>query len=92
MLKWANKQKVGWHYIAPGKPQQNGSSESFDGRLRHECLNETVYSSLRDARTELQACRQDFNEVRPHSRLGYLTPGEHTRGALRRDRLALCVP
>jgi putative transposase len=80
ILEWADKQKVGWHYIAPGKPQQNGFSESFNGRLRDECLNETLFSSLRDARTELEAWRQDFNEVRPHSSLGYLTPREYARG------------
>jgi putative transposase len=80
ILEWAEKQKVGWHYIAPGKPQQNGFSESFNGRLRDECLNETLFSSLRDARNKLEAWRQDFNEVRPHSSLGYLTPGEYARG------------
>jgi putative transposase len=69
-----------WHYIAHGKPQQNGFSESFNGRLRDDCLNESLFSSLRDARTKLEAWRQDFNEVRPHSSLGYLTPGEYARG------------
>jgi putative transposase len=80
ILEWADKQKVAWHYIAPGKPQQNAFSESFNGRLRDECLNETLFSSLRDARTKLAAWREDFNEVRPHSSLGYLTPGEYAQG------------
>jgi len=80
ILEWADRQKVAWHYIAPGKPQQNAFSESFNGRLRDECLNETLFSSLRDARTKLAAWREDFNEVRPHSSLGYLTPGEYARG------------
>lgn len=66
-----------WHYIAPGKPQQNGFSESFNGRLRDEFLNETLFRSLPDARAKLQAWRQDYNEVRPHSSLGYLTPQEY---------------
>ena len=79
ILEWADKQKVGRHYIAPGKPQQNAFSESFNGRLRDELLNETLFSSLRDARAKLAAWREDFNEVRPHSSLGYLTPGEYTR-------------
>jgi putative transposase len=57
-------------------------SESFNGRLRDELLNETLFSSLRDARTRLEAWRQDFNEVRPHSSLGYLTPEAYA--------LALC--
>jgi putative transposase len=80
ILRWQEERSVLWHYIAPGKPQQNGFSESFNGRLRDECLNETLFSSLRDARTELEAWRQDFNEVRPHSSLGYLTPREYARG------------
>ena len=50
MLKWAEENGVEWHYIAPGKPQQNGFAESFNGRLRDECLNEHVFSSLAQAR------------------------------------------
>jgi putative transposase len=77
ILEWADRQKVGWHYIAPGKPQQNAFSESFNGRLRDEMLNETLFHSLGDARAKLAAWRQDFNEVRPHSSLGYLTPRDY---------------
>ena len=77
ILEWADDRQVGWHYIAPGKPQQNGFSESFNGRLRDEFLNETLFRSLPDARAKLQAWRQDYNEVRPHSSLGYLTPQEY---------------
>jgi len=65
---------VGWHYIAPGKPQQNGYNESFNGRLRDECLNETLFHSLPHARALLEAWRRDYNEDRPHSKLGWLTP------------------
>jgi putative transposase len=50
MLKWAEDNRVEWHYIAPGKPQQNGFMESFNGKLRDECLNEHVFSSLAQAR------------------------------------------
>jgi putative transposase len=74
ILDWADWRKVGWHYIAPGKPQQNGFSESFNGRLRDELLNETLFHSLGHARAVLASWRRDFNEVRPHSSLGYLTP------------------
>ena len=81
ILEWVDARQVGWHYIAPGKPQQNGFSESFNGRLRDEFLNETLFRSLPDARAKLQAWRQDYNEVRPHSSLGYLTPHEYA-GAL----------
>ena len=57
ILEWANQRKVGWHYIAPGKPQQNGFSESFNGKLRDELLNETLFSPLADARAKLEAWR-----------------------------------
>ena len=79
ILEWADQRKIGWHYIAPGKPQQNGFSESFNGKLRDELLNETLFSSLADARAKLEAWRRDFNEVRPHSSLAYLTPAAYAR-------------
>jgi putative transposase len=79
ILEWSDERRVGWHYIAPGKPQQNGFSESFNGRLRDELLNETLFRSLADARAKLEAWRRDYNEVRPHSSLGYLTPAEYAR-------------
>lgn len=79
ILEWADQRQVGWHYIAPGKPQQNGFSESFNGKLRDELLNETLFSSLPDARAKQEAWRRDFNEVRPHSSLGYLTLAEYAR-------------
>jgi putative transposase len=71
---------VGWHYIAPGKPQENAFAESFIGRLRDECLNETLFTSLRQARAVLAAWRRDYNEVRPHSAHGGgLTPASITK-------------
>jgi len=76
LLKWAEDNSVEWHYIAPGKPQQNGFMESFNGKLRDECLNEHVFSSLAQARHIIEAWRIDYNTVRPHSSLGYLTPEE----------------
>ena len=74
VLAWADGTGVGWHYIAPGKPQQNGFNESFNGRLRDELLNETLFRSLPHARAVLEAWRRDYNERRPHSKLGWLTP------------------
>ena len=74
ILTWCQRSKVGWHYIAPGKPQQNAFAESFIGRLRDECLNETLFTSLRQARAVLAAWQRDYNEVRPHSAHGGLTP------------------
>jgi putative transposase len=74
ILKWCQEREVGWHYIAPGKPQQNAFAESFNGRLRDECLNETLFTSLAQARTILMAWQRDYNEVRPHSGLNGRTP------------------
>jgi putative transposase len=79
ILEWADQRNVDWHYIAPGKPQQNGFSESFNGKLRDELLNETLFGSLADARVKLAAWRRDYNEVRPHSSLGYLTSANYAR-------------
>jgi putative transposase len=74
ILGWADETGVGWHYIAPGKPQQNGMNESFNGRLRDELLNETLFRSLPHARAMLEDWRRDYNEQRPHSKLGWMTP------------------
>ena len=87
ILGWANRTGVGWHYIAPGKPQQNGFVESFIGRFRDECLNEEVFSSLAEARLVIERWRNDYNRVRPHSAHGGLTPDAvaraHAAGRLR---------
>ncbi len=66
MLKWAEQNGVEWHYIAPGKPQQNGFMESFNGKLRDECLNEHVFSSLAQARRIIEAWRIDYNHASQH--------------------------
>jgi len=79
ILSWADKTGTGWHYIAPGKPQQNGFIESFNGRLRDELLNETLFRSLPHARAVLEAWRRDYNEARPHSKLGWMTPQDYAR-------------
>lgn len=76
MLKWTTETGVDWHYIQPGKPMQNGFMESFNGKLRDECLNENVFTSLAEARRLIEAWRIDYNEVRPHSSLDYQTPEE----------------
>jgi putative transposase len=74
ILAWADRTRVEWHYIAPGKPMQNGFIESFNGRLRDELLNETLFSSLSQARAALANRRIDYNSARPHSQLGWHTP------------------
>jgi len=77
ILAWADEMKVEWHYIDPGKPTQNAFIESFNGRLRDEFLNETLFTSLAQARLSLEEWRRDYNNVRPHSRIGWLTPAVH---------------
>nr|WP_153006246.1 IS3 family transposase [Sphingomonas sanguinis] len=76
ILRWSQERQVEWHYIAPGKPTQNAFVESFNGRLRDECLNETLFISLAHARAVLAAWRLDYNTVRPHSQFGGRTPAQ----------------
>ena len=76
ILRWVQETGIDWHYIAPGKPTQNAFIESFNGKLRDECLNETLFSSLAEAQETLEAWQEDFNTRRPHSALGNLTPME----------------
>lgn len=75
VLRWATG-RLDWHYIEPGKPVQNAFIESFNSKLRDECLNEYVFSSLGEARAIIEAWRHDYNHLRPHSSLGYLAPEE----------------
>jgi putative transposase len=82
MLRWQEETGVAWHYIQPGKPQQNGFVESFNGRLRDELLNETLFGSLGLARRIIEDWRIDYNGERPHTSLNGLTPNEFaTRSA-----------
>ena len=73
---WATRRAVRLRFIAPGKPSQNGFVESFNGRLRDECLDRTWFTGLADARATVEAWRLDDNGHRPHSALGYRTPDE----------------
>jgi putative transposase len=76
ILAWQQEHRVEWHYIAPGKPMQNGFVESFNGRLRDECLNEHLFANLKEARQIIEEWRIDYNTNRPHSSLNGLTPTE----------------
>ena len=76
VLKWCQDTGIDWHYIAPGKPMQNAFVESFNGSFRDELLNETLFSSLTEAREMITAWKEDYNRHRPHSSLGNLTPKE----------------
>jgi putative transposase len=82
VLGWTNRIGIVWHYIAPGKPVQNAFVESFNGKFRDECLNEEVFASLTEARAVIERWRFDYNQVRPHSAHGGLTPqAAHLRSA-----------
>jgi transposase InsO family protein len=74
MLAWSKDTVIDWHFIAPGKPMQNGFIESFNGRMRDELLNETLFFDLDDARAKIANWVADYNIRRPHSSLKYLTP------------------
>ena len=76
--EWAYRRGIKLQFIRPGKPVENAYIESFNGRLRDECLNEHWFINLDHARRIIEEWRLDYNEVRPHSSLGYLTPGEFT--------------
>lgn len=80
VLKWCQEKGVRWDYIQPGKPYQNGYIESFNGKLRDECLNENVFTSLQEAKRLVEAWREEYNERRPHSSLDGKTPNEMARG------------
>jgi transposase InsO family protein len=77
MLVWSQEHQITWHFIAPGKPMQNGFCESFNGRMRDELLNETLFFGLDHARVRIASWIADYNEQRPHSALGYLTPARY---------------
>jgi putative transposase len=78
-LAWCIEKQIELVHIQPGKPQQNGYVESFNGKLRDECLNVSWFENLWDARRKIAAWQQEFNEERPHSSLGYQTPTEYAR-------------
>lgn len=76
ILSWCQRTGVEWHYIVPGKPMQNGFVQSFNGRLRDELLNETLFSTLREARENIRIWQHDYNHYRPHSGLANIPPAE----------------
>ena len=76
ILEWQEDRGVEWHYVAPGKPMQNGFVESLNGRSRDECLNEHLFRNLPAARHLIEEWRADYNHDRPHTSLGGLTPNE----------------
>jgi putative transposase len=79
LAAWSAERGVRLEFIQPGKPVQNAYVESFNGRLRDECLNANWFTSLSDARRKIETWRQDYNQRRPHSSLNYLPPAEFAR-------------
>jgi len=74
VLAWCEQTGIAWHYTTPGKPTQNAFVESFNGRMRDELLNETLFMSIGHAREKTAAWVDDYNTGRPHSSLGYASP------------------
>jgi putative transposase len=77
MFAWTKDHKIEWHFISPGKPMQNGFCESFNGRMRDELLNESLFLGLDHAKARISAWIDDYNQRRPHSALGYQTPAAY---------------
>jgi putative transposase len=81
MFFWSQRRGVRLHFIQPGKPTQNAFVESFNGTFRDVCLNQYWFKTLNDARRTIKEWRQHYNEVRPHSSLGYRPPAVFAREA-----------
>jgi putative transposase len=79
ILAWALERKIALVHIEPGRPMQHGYVESFHGKLRDECLNASWFGNLFEARAKIAAWREEYNEERPHSSLGYVAPREFAR-------------
>ena len=85
MDQWADARGIKLDFINPGKPNENAFIESFNGKFRNECLNAHWFLSLEDARRTIEEWRVDYNELRPHSSLGGLTPKEFAAQLTRED-------
>jgi len=82
VLAWTQEQGIEWHSITPGKPREYGYTESLNGRIRDECLNEHVFEGLAHARRLIEAWRQDYNNVRPHGSIGNIPPNAYRASLL----------
>lgn len=88
---WLAENAIKPLFIEPGKPWQNGKGESFNGKLRDECLSREWFSSVREAQVVIEKWRKFYNEERPHSSLGYLTPSEFKSKMENKKKLAIAV-
>jgi len=91
ILKWLSTANIDTAHIDPGKPWQNGSNESFNGKFRDECLSMQWFKNRIDAKILIEDFRRGFNEVRPHSSLGQLTPAEF-KLKLSQQRPTMAIP
>jgi putative transposase len=91
MDRWAFENGVQLQFIRPGKPTENAYIESFNGRLRDECLNTHLFYTLEEAQEKIEAWRTDYNEWRPHSALGNVPPTEYVRLLENREGLELTL-
>jgi len=87
--EWAYRNGIALDFIRPGKPVENGFIESFNGKLRDECLNANEFLSIEDARCKIEAWRIDYNLHRPHTSLGQLSPAEFLRRSMTEDEKPL---
>lgn len=90
-LAWGVDRRISLNYIQPGKPVQNAYAESFNGKLRDECLNTNWFVNLWEARRRIHLWRDEYNNQRPHSSLGYLTPYEFAKDFGRRKKSVLQI-
>ncbi len=77
--KWLTRLSVKTLFIEPGSPWENGYIESFNGKLRDELLNREIFTTLTEAKVLIEQWRREYNQVRPHSSLGYRPPAPETR-------------
>jgi putative transposase len=91
-LAWCIERKIATNYIQPGRPMQNGHIESFNGRLRDECLNANWFRNLFEARGRIANWRADYNSTRPHSSLAYRTPDEFAAQWQRPSSSSISIP
>ena len=82
VLAWTQERHIEWHYITPGKPRENGYTESLNGRIRDECLNENVFEGFAHARWLFASWLDDYNNVRPHGSIGNLPPAAYRASLL----------
>lgn len=90
-LAWSMERRIALNYIQPGKPTQNGHAESFNGKFRDECLNTNCFRNLWEARRRIADWREEYNNERPHSSLGYQTPSEFLSAFIAEEKAVLQI-